>query len=50
MRGLLTTLLLVAFFATPLSAKELTGTLQEIQKTGKIKNRLSSVSASHVLT
>ena len=37
MRGLLTTILLVAFFATPLSAKELTGTLQEIQKTGKIK-------------
>lgn len=37
MRGLLTTILLVTFFATPLSAKELTGTLQEIQKTGKIK-------------
>ena len=37
MRGILTTILVVAFFATPLAAQELTGTLQQIQKTGKIK-------------
>ena len=37
MRGILTTMLLVVFFANPLAAQELTGTLQQIQKTGKIK-------------
>ena len=37
MRSLLTTILLVAFFTNPLSAQELTGTLQQIQKSGKIK-------------
>jgi len=37
MRSILTSLLIVAFFVTPLSAQELTGTLQQIQKSGKIK-------------
>jgi len=37
MRGILTTILLVAFLSTPLSAQALTGTLQQIQKSGKIK-------------
>jgi glutamate/aspartate transport system substrate-binding protein len=37
MRGILTTILLVAFFSNPIAAQELTGTLQQIQKTGKIK-------------
>ncbi len=37
MRGILTAILLIAFFATPLSAEELTGTLHQIQKSGKIK-------------
>jgi len=37
MRGILTTFLLVAFLTTPLSAQALTGTLQQIQKSGKIK-------------
>jgi ABC-type amino acid transport substrate-binding protein len=37
MREILTTMLLVAFFANPLAAQELTGTLQQVQKTGKIK-------------
>ncbi len=37
MKGLLTIILLVTFFAGPLSAKEFTGTLQQIQKTGTIK-------------
>jgi ABC-type amino acid transport substrate-binding protein len=37
MRGILTTILLVMFLTTPLSAKELTGTLKQIQKSGKIK-------------
>ena len=37
MRGILTTILLVAFFVNPLAAQELTGTLQQVQKTGKIK-------------
>ncbi|MBW2690314.1 MAG: amino acid ABC transporter substrate-binding protein [Deltaproteobacteria bacterium] len=37
MRSLLATILLVTFFAGPLSAKEFTGTLQQIQKTGEIK-------------
>lgn len=37
MRGILTTILMVAFFANPLMAQELTGTLQQVQKTGKIK-------------
>lgn len=37
MRGILTAILLIVFSATPLSAQELTGTLQQIQKSGKIK-------------
>lgn len=37
MRGILTSILLLTFLATPLSAQELTGTLQQIQKSGKIK-------------
>ena len=37
MRTILTTLLLVMFLTAPLSAQELTGTLQQIQKSGKIK-------------
>jgi glutamate/aspartate transport system substrate-binding protein len=37
MRGILTIILMVAFFANPAAAQELTGTLQQIQKTGKIK-------------
>jgi ABC-type amino acid transport substrate-binding protein len=37
MRGILTIILLVVFFANPLAAQELTGTLQQVQKTGKIK-------------
>lgn len=37
MRSLLAAILLVTFFAGPLSAKEFTGTLEQIQKTGEIK-------------
>jgi glutamate/aspartate transport system substrate-binding protein len=37
MRGLLAAILLVVFLANPLSAQELTGTLLQIQKSGKIK-------------
>ena len=37
MRGLLTVFLLLAFFANPLSAQELSGTLKQIQESGKIK-------------
>jgi ABC-type amino acid transport substrate-binding protein len=37
MRGILTAILLVAFLTTPLSAQALTGTLQQIQKSGEIK-------------
>ncbi|MBW1893625.1 MAG: amino acid ABC transporter substrate-binding protein [Deltaproteobacteria bacterium] len=37
MKGILTTILLVAFFINPLSAQEFTGTLQQIRKSGKIK-------------
>jgi glutamate/aspartate transport system substrate-binding protein len=37
MRGVLTAILLVAFLTNPLAAQELTGTLQQIQKSGKIK-------------
>lgn len=37
MRNLLMMFLLVMFLTTPLSARELTGTLQQIQQTGKIK-------------
>ena len=37
MRGILTTILVVAFFVNPLAAQELTGTLHQIKKTGKIK-------------
>jgi len=37
MRSLFTVFLMLAFFVSPLSAQELTGTLQRIQKAGKIK-------------
>ena len=37
MRGILTIIALVAFLANPLAAQELTGTLLQIQKSGKIK-------------
>ena len=37
MKRILTAILLVAFFINPLSAQELTGTLQQIKKSGKIK-------------
>ena len=37
MRSILAALLLIAFIATPLSAQELTGTLLQVQKSGKIK-------------
>lgn len=37
MRWILTTLLLTTFFISPLSAQELTGTLQKIKESGKIK-------------
>ena len=37
MRGILITVLLSLFFVNPLAAQELTGTLQQIQKSGKIK-------------
>jgi len=37
MRGKLGIILLIAFFASPLSAQELTGTLQQIKKSGQIK-------------
>jgi len=37
MRWILTGVLMVVFFATPLSAQELTGTLQQIKKSGIIK-------------
>ena len=37
MRIILTTILLVAFFVNPLAAQELTGTLQQIKKSGKIR-------------
>jgi glutamate/aspartate transport system substrate-binding protein len=37
MRLTLTSILLLTFFAAPLSAQELTGTLQQIQESGKIK-------------
>ena len=37
MRGILAAFLLVVFLANPLSAQELTGTLLQIQKSGKIK-------------
>ncbi|MCD6534016.1 MAG: amino acid ABC transporter substrate-binding protein [Deltaproteobacteria bacterium] len=37
MRVLLTIFLMVAFFANPLSAQELSGTLKRIQESGKIK-------------
>jgi ABC-type amino acid transport substrate-binding protein len=36
MRGKLGIILLIAFFASPLSAQELTGTLQQIKKSGQI--------------
>lgn len=37
MRGLLTVFLLVVFFANPLSAQELSGTLKRIRESGEIK-------------
>ena len=37
MRGLLTSILLFVFLTTPLSAQELTGTLQQVKMSGKIK-------------
>ncbi len=37
MRGKLTIILLVVFFANPLAAQELTGTLQQIKKSGQIR-------------
>ncbi len=37
MRGKLTIILLIVFFANPLSAQELTGTLQQIKKSGQIR-------------
>jgi hypothetical protein len=37
MRGKLAIILLIVFFASPLSAKELTGTLQQIKKSGQIR-------------
>ena len=37
MRGKLGIILLIAFFASPLAAQELTGTLQQIKKTGQIR-------------
>ena len=37
MRGKLGIILLIAFFASPIAAKELTGTLQQIKKTGQIR-------------
>jgi ABC-type amino acid transport substrate-binding protein len=37
MRWILTSVLMVVFFATPISAQELTGTLQQIKKSGIIK-------------
>jgi ABC-type amino acid transport substrate-binding protein len=37
MRGILATVLLAAFFITPLSAEELRGTLSQVKKTGIIK-------------
>jgi glutamate/aspartate transport system substrate-binding protein len=37
MRGKLAIILLIVFFASPLSAKELTGTLQKIKKSGQIR-------------
>jgi ABC-type amino acid transport substrate-binding protein len=37
MRGKLTIILLIVFFANPLAAQELTGTLQQIKKSGQIR-------------
>jgi len=37
MRGILAAILLVAFLTNPLAAQELTGTLQQVKKTGTIK-------------
>ena len=37
MRGKLAIILLIIFFASPLAAQELTGTLQQIKKTGQIR-------------
>jgi ABC-type amino acid transport substrate-binding protein len=37
MRGKLTIILLIVFFASPIAAQELTGTLQQIKKSGQIR-------------
>jgi len=37
MRSILTTILLIVFFVNPLAAQELTGTLKQIKKSGKIR-------------
>ena len=37
MKGKLGIILLIVFFASPIAAKELTGTLQQIKKSGKIR-------------
>ena len=37
MRGKLGIILLIAFFASPLAAQELTGTFQQIKKSGQIR-------------
>ena len=37
MRSILATILLVVFFVNPLAAQELTGTLKQIEKSGKIR-------------
>ena len=37
MKSVLTIILLMVFFVNPLAAQELSGTLNQIQKTGKIK-------------
>ena len=37
MRGILGIILLIAFFASPLSAQEFKGTLQQIKKSGQIR-------------
>jgi len=37
MRGKLASILLIVFFASPLAAQELTGTLQQIKKSGQIR-------------
>ena len=43
MRGTLGIIFLIAFFASPLTAQELTGTLKQIKKKGKIRNFIVGV-------